>query len=165
MIEKYQEKEKGFPGQELWSYRPYGMQLAHKHVPEMKQYTGLQNEPMFIPAVGHFNQGMLVSVPLNASLLQKGTTAEDVHEVLSKYYLDEQFINVHPLNDMDGLQDGFLSPLECNNTNRLDLLVFGNDKQIYLTARLDNLGKGASGAAVQNMNIMLGEKEDKGLKS
>ncbi len=165
LIEKYKEKEKEFPDQELWSYRPYGMQLTHKHVPEMKQFTGLQNAPMFIPSVGHFLQGMLVSVPLYTSILKNGTTAENVHAVLSEYYQDEQFINVHPLNDMDALQDGFLSPLECNNTNRLDLLVFGNDKQIYLSARLDNLGKGASGAAVQNMNIMLGEEEDKGLTS
>ncbi|MBU3914836.1 N-acetyl-gamma-glutamyl-phosphate reductase, partial [bacterium] len=113
MIEKYQEKEKEFPGQELWSYRPYGMQLAHKHVPEMKLYSGLRHEPLFIPAVGHFHQGMLVSVPLFASLLRKGTTAKNVHEVLSLYYEMEPFINVHPLNDMDRLRDGFLSPLEC----------------------------------------------------
>ncbi|MCP4752050.1 MAG: N-acetyl-gamma-glutamyl-phosphate reductase [Proteobacteria bacterium] len=162
MIEAYQNREKSHPDQ-LWTYRPYGFQLAHKHVPEMHKYSGLIEPPLFVPSVAHFQQGMMVSIPLVGRLLKKGWSSEEVHAVLNESYQGEEFVNLHPLNDFDNLQDGFLSALECNETNRIDLLVFGNRNQILIAARLDNLGKGASGAAVQNMNIMLGEKENKGI--
>lgn len=164
LIEQYEQQETMVAPGELWSYRPYGLSLAHKHVPEMQRYSGLVEPPLFVPAVAHFYQGMLVSVPLITSRLKKGATAHHIHAVLSEYYRNERYVKVLPLNDMDGLQSGFLSPVECNGTNRVDLMVYGNDRQILLTARLDNLGKGASGAAVQNLNIMLGVDEETGLE-
>jgi len=162
LIERYENRKKDFPDQ-LWMHRPYGFQLNHKHLPEMQKYAGLAHPPHFAPAVAHFEKGMLVTVPLHVHLLNKGTTSEQIHEALSKAYENEPFIQVFPLNDFDSLDKGFLSPLECNGTNRLDLFVFGHEGQIQITSRLDNLGKGASGAAVQNLNIMLGIAENKGL--
>ncbi len=164
LIEKYKNQEKK-PLEQLWSYRPYGLNLAHKHVPEMWKYSGLQHAPLFVPAVGHFERGMLVSIPLLTRLLKKNVVVENIHSQLSEYYADECFVNVCPLNDLDSLNNGFLSPIDCNGTNRIDLMVFGSQTQILVVARLDNLGKGASGAAVQNLNIMLGEEETKGVGS
>ncbi len=163
LIEKYEEHQKNATVEQLWMYRPYAFQLNHKHLPEMQAYTGLQRPPLFMPAVGHYYQGMLISVPLISDLLKSGTTSETVHQILVDRYKDEPFINVPQLNDFSALKDGFLSPMECNSTNRVDLFVFGDQRQILVMARLDNLGKGASGAAVQNINIMIGIEEDKGL--
>ncbi len=162
LIEKYEAHEAAHPDA-LWTCRKYSLQLAHKHVPEMKHYAGLAYDPIFIPSVAHFEQGMLMSVPLATRLLKKGTTAEQVHTCLAETYADQKFVDVFELNDFGHLEDGFLSPLSCNGTNRVDIMIFGNKDQILVTARLDNLGKGASGAAIQNLNLMLGEDEDKGL--
>ncbi len=164
LIEKYEarEAEAAHPDA-LWTCRKYSLQLAHKHVPEMKHYSGLTYNPIFVPSVAHFEQGMLVSVPLATRLLENGTNAEQVHACLAETYANEKFVEVFELNDYDHLEDGFLSPLSCNNTNRVDIMIFGNKDQVLVTARLDNLGKGASGAAIQNLNLMLGEDEDKGL--
>ncbi len=162
MIEKYEAHQADHPDA-LWTYRKYGLQMAHKHIPEMRHYSGLKQDPVFVPAVAHFKQGMLVSIPLTARLLKTGTTAAHIHDCLARYYDNEGFVDICPLNDLDHLEEGFLSPLRCNDTNRVDIMVFGNDEQILVISRLDNLGKGASGAAIQNTNLMLGEKEDKGL--
>jgi N-acetyl-gamma-glutamyl-phosphate reductase len=143
--------------------RPYGLGLHHKHLPEMQAFAGLAAAPLFEPVVGDFYKGMLVSVPLLPRLLPKKLTPKDVHEVLSAHYHAERFVVVQPLDSDALLEDGFLSPIACNDTNRLELFVFGHDQQLLIVARLDNLGKGASGAAVQNLNLMLGVDEASGL--
>jgi N-acetyl-gamma-glutamyl-phosphate reductase len=143
--------------------RPYALGLTHKHVPEMQKYTGLTHAPLFAPTVAHFYQGMLVSVPFLPRLLSNHPRPRDVHRVLTDYYVGEHFIRVMPLGGEGALDGGYLSPLDCNGTNRVDLFVFGNDDQILITARLDNLGKGASGTAVQCLNLMLGIEESTGL--
>jgi len=145
------------------SHRPYALGLNHKHVPEMQRWTGLSHPPVFNPAVGNFYNGMLVCIPLISRLLKRGLSAEAVRETLAGYYETEPFVQVMPFNKDDYLEAGFLSATACNGTNRIELFVFGHQDQILLVARLDNLGKGASGAAVQNMNIMLNVEEGKGL--
>jgi N-acetyl-gamma-glutamyl-phosphate reductase len=147
----------------LDSPRPYGLTLAHKHVPEMTTHGGLSTKPIFMPIVGRFYKGLSVSVPLHLSQLRAGTTAEDVHGALARRYADERFIRVLPLRDPETLESGFFDVQACNDTNRVDIGVFANDAQVLLMARLDNLGKGASGAAVQSMNVHLGVDEDLGL--
>lgn len=143
--------------------RPYGLTLAHKHVPEMQKLAGLAFPPIFTPMVGNFHQGMLVSIPLTNRVLNGRPSAADIHDALAAYYDGERFVNVMPFGGKDALDGGFLSPIGCNGTNRLELFVFGHGEHTLLTARLDNLGKGASGAAVQNLNIMLGFDETTGL--
>ena len=144
--------------------RPYGLALRHKHLPEMQHVSGLDSAPLFEPVVGDFYKGMLVSLPLFSRLLPKKASAKDVHEVLSTHYHGERFVVVQPFDAEPLLEDGYLSPLACNDTNRLELFVFGHEQQILIVARLDNLGKGASGAAVQNLNLMLGVDEASGLQ-
>jgi N-acetyl-gamma-glutamyl-phosphate reductase len=139
--------------------RPYALALAHKHLPEMKRFAGLSAAPLFEPVVADFYQGMLVSVGLLPRLLPARTTPADIHRALCEHYAGERFVRVLPLDLAACTEDGFLSPVACNGTNRLDLAVFGHDEQILVVARLDNLGKGASGAAVQAMNLMLGRDE------
>lgn len=147
----------------------YGLSLKHKHVPEMAKYSGLGVAPIFQPAVATFPQGMVVSVPLHYKWLKEGVTGKDIHEVYKKHYAGSKFIEVMPLGDeanKDNLERGaFLAPDTLANTNKLQIFVFANDEegQALLCARLDNLGKGASGAAVQNLNIALGLDEAEGL--
>jgi len=143
--------------------RPYALGLAHKHLPEMQKHVGLENPPAFLPVVGNFYQGMLVSVPLFRRMLKNQIEAKEVHTALQSHYAGQKFVRVMPLFGEGYLNDGFLDPSECNGTNRIEIFVFGNAEQILLITRFDNLGKGASGAAVQNMNLMLGVKEDEGL--
>ena len=152
----------GEPGRILPS-RPYALGLAHKHVPEMQKYAGLTCAPLFTPVVGHFYQGMIVMVPLVVRMLSEKVTPEAVRDVLYKYYEGEPFIRVFPANAEAELKGVYLSPTERNGTNMVDLFVFGHEEQILVAARFDNLGKGASGAAVQSMNLMLGADETKGL--
>ena len=106
---------------------------------------------------------MLVAVPLFPRLFNRRVAAEEVRDILADVYGDEPFVQVMPWESARHLENGFLSPTACNGTNRVELFVFGHDRQILLTARLDNLGKGSSGAAVQIMNLMLDLPEDKGL--
>lgn len=144
----------------------YGFSLAHKHTPEMAKCTGLQKEPIFCPSVGDFAQGMVVSVPLRLDQLREGATCADVQSALAKYYEGKKFVSVAPLNPTDALERGaFLRPDSLNNTNNLELFCFGNEAKgtMWLAARLDNLGKGASGACVQNLNLALGIDEATGL--
>jgi N-acetyl-gamma-glutamyl-phosphate reductase len=145
--------------------RPYGLGLRHKHLPEMQHVAGLASAPLFQPVVGDYYKGMLVSVPLFSHLLAKKLSPKDVHEVLSAHYQGERFVRVQPLETESLLEDGYLNPIACNDSNRLELFVFGHDQQLLIVARLDNLGKGASGAAVQNLNLMLGVDEARGLES
>jgi N-acetyl-gamma-glutamyl-phosphate reductase len=138
-------------------YEAYALGLAHKHIPEILHYTGLTRRPIFIPAVANFAQGMLVQLPLHLDLLPGAPTAADLHNALTAHYADtntpEQWVKVLPATD-----DGKLAADTLAGTNQLELRVFGNDtyRQAVLVARLDNLGKGASGAAVQNLKLMLG---------
>lgn len=159
MIEQYQAG--GDPL--LDSPRPYGLTLAHKHVPEMAAHTGLRTPPIFMPIVGRFYKGLSVSVPLHLSQLKAGTTAESLQQALAARYAGERFINVRPVRDPDAVEAAFFDVQACNDTNRVDIFVFANDGQAILMCRLDNLGKGASGAAVQCMNVHLGVDESLGL--
>jgi N-acetyl-gamma-glutamyl-phosphate reductase len=158
MIEQYQAQP---PEQALTSPRPYGLALAHKHVPEMMAHTGLTQAPIFLPVVSNFYKGLAVTVPLPVAEL--GTTPEAVHAALAAHYAGERFVKVQPLRDPAVLEGGFLDVQSCNDTNRVDIFVFANERQAMLVARLDNLGKGASGAAVQAMNVHLGVDEGLGL--
>mmetsp|Transcript_1633 Transcript_1633/g.2409 ORF Transcript_1633/g.2409 Transcript_1633/m.2409 type:complete len:164 (-) Transcript_1633:885-1376(-) len=154
---------------EPWS--GYGFGLAHKHIPEMGKYSGLGTKPIFQPQIGSFAQGMVVSVPLHYAWLKEGTTGADIHAALSKHYEESTFISVMPygenaVKEADLFERGaFLRPDTLANTNKMQLFVFANDDagQALLCARLDNLGKGASGAAVQNLNLALGLEESIGL--
>lgn len=144
----------------------YGLNLAHKHLPEMQTMSLLDRAPVFTPCVGDFMRGMLVSVPLHTGQLPGRVTGEALHAAYVEHYADEPFISVRPLNDASALRDGvYLEPEALNGTNRIEVFVFANDanEQALLVARLDNLGKGASGAAVQNMNLMFGLPEQAGL--
>jgi N-acetyl-gamma-glutamyl-phosphate reductase len=144
----------------------YGLNLAHKHLPEMQTMGLLDRSPVFTPHVGDFMRGMLVSIPLHTGQLPGRVTGEALHAAYIDHYADEAFITVRPLNDSAALRDGaYLEPEVVNGTNRIEVFVFANDanEQALLVARLDNLGKGASGAAVQNMNLMFGLPEQTGL--
>lgn len=165
MIEQYEaaRREAGASEGPLDAPRPYALGLAHKHLPEMKAHTGLASAPNFLPVVGNFYQGLAVSVPLALSQLAPGASAELLHRCLAERYDGERFIRVMPLRDPATLEHGFFDVQACNGSNRIDLFVFGHDEQALLMARLDNLGKGASGAAVQSMNIRLGLDESAGL--
>jgi N-acetyl-gamma-glutamyl-phosphate reductase len=159
MIETYEAG--GNP--ELDAPRPYALGLAHKHLPEMRLHSHLNATPVFMPIVGPFLQGLTVSIPLDLTSLGSGVSGESLHNCLTERYDNETFIRVMPLQDPDTLAHGFFDTQRCNCTNRADLFVFANEKQAILMACLDNLGKGASGAAVQNMNLMLGCEETTGL--
>ncbi|MDO9314532.1 MAG: N-acetyl-gamma-glutamyl-phosphate reductase [Burkholderiaceae bacterium] len=143
--------------------RPYALALAHKHLPEMKTHTGLSVPPVFMPIVGPFYKGLTVSVPLHLAQLSGSIGAADLREALARRYAGERFIRVMPLSDEATLAEGFFDVQASNDTNRVDLFVFASDTQVLLMARLDNLGKGASGAAVQSMNVHLGIDEGLGL--
>ena len=147
----------------LTSPRPYGLGLAHKHVPEMMAHTGLTARPVLLPIVANFYKGLAVSVPLHRAQLPAAATPEAVQSALVQRYAGERFVQVKPLRDAATLEHGFFDVQACNDTNRVDVFVFASDTQILLMARLDNLGKGASGAAVQAMNVHLGVDESLGL--
>ena len=160
MIEQYEAG--GDP--RLQSPRPYGLGLSHKHLPEMTAHARLQKKPVFMPIVASFYKGLAVSVPLHLSQLKPGTDGGALREALARHYEGERFIQVMPLGgDPATVEAGFFDVQACNDTNRSDLFVFANDSQALLIARLDNLGKGASGAAVQSMNVHLGVEESLGL--
>ena len=145
------------------SPRPYGLKLGHKHLPEMVAHTGLAVAPVFLPIVANFYKGLAVSVPLHLAQLARGTDGTTLQRALEQRYAGERFVRVLPLSDPATLDDGFFDLQACNDSNRVDLFVFANDTQAVLMARIDNLGKGASGAAVQAMNLHLGCDEGLGL--
>jgi N-acetyl-gamma-glutamyl-phosphate reductase len=139
------------------SFELYGLGFDHKHIPEMQLYSKLSRRPLFVPSVGNFRQGMLVSVPLQLDTLPGKPAGSDLHAALAKRYAGSKYVTVLPLEN-GAAKSGRLEPEALNETNTLELYVFASDKhrQAVLVARLDNLGKGASGAAVQNMRLMLG---------
>jgi N-acetyl-gamma-glutamyl-phosphate reductase len=147
----------------LRSPRPYALKLSHKHLPEMMEHTGLAQKPIFLPIVSSFYKGLAVTVPLHFSELAPGTDGRALQAALEKRYAGERFIRVMPLSDAATLEEGYFDVQACNDTNRVDIFVFASDTQAVLMARLDNLGKGASGAAVQCMNVHLGLDEGLGL--
>ncbi|WP_018465701.1 N-acetyl-gamma-glutamyl-phosphate reductase [Calidithermus timidus] len=138
-------------------YRAYGLELTHKHVPEMTKYARLTREPIFTPAVGRFAQGMLIVIPVHLWALPKPVKATELHAALSEHYRGRRFVTVMPLETY-GAHNPVLDPQTLNGTNRMELFVYENParEQALLIARFDNLGKGASGAAVQNLDLMLG---------
>lgn len=141
----------------------YALELKHKHLPEMQKACGLSAPPLFTPIVSNFYNGMTVSVPLHAGLLGKKMNAREIRDFLAEYYEGQRFVEVMPFESKNLLNQGFLSATGRNGTNKAEIFVFGHEEQILLVTRLDNLGKGASGAAVQNMNLMLGFDEAEGL--
>ena len=143
--------------------RPYGLKLSHKHVPEMMAYSGLTTKPVFMPMVGNFYKGLAVSVPLHLSQLKAGSDGAALVRAFERHYAGERFIRVMPLSDPAVVEPSFFDVQGANDTNRIDIFVFADDKQAILIAREDNLGKGASGAAVQCMNLHLGCDEGLGL--
>ncbi len=143
---------------------PYALFQRHKHIPEMIQYAQLTVEPQFVPAVGPFRCGMRVQVPLHASMLNPGTTGERVWEALYERYQGERFVTVSHLPDPGALNERSFNPESCNDSNRIELHVAPHPSgHILLIALLDNLGKGACGAAIQNLNLMLNLDEGAGL--
>src|SRR6266566_1383544 len=139
------------------AFELYGLGFEHKHLPETQLYSHLTRRPIFVPSVGDYRQGMLVSVPLHLDTLPGKPAAADLHATLAKRYAGSSYVSVMP-PDNAAAKSGRLEPEALNETNLLELYVFasGRHGQALLVARLDNLGKGASGAAVQNMRLMLG---------
>ncbi len=139
------------------NFELYGLGLEHKHVPEIMAYGRLTMRPIFVPSVGHYAQGMLVSLPLHLDTLPGKPTGADLRAALAQYYAGSEFVSVVSAEAMQA-EGGKLEPEALNDTNRLELRVMANESRRHavLVARLDNLGKGASGAAVQNMKLMLG---------
>jgi N-acetyl-gamma-glutamyl-phosphate reductase len=159
MIEQYQAGGDA----RLDSPRPYSLALSHKHIPEMMVHTGLTTKPVFLPIVGNFYRGLAVSVPLHFSELAPGVDGAALQRAFEQRYEGEAFVRVMPLSDAGTLEDGYFDVQACNDTNRCDIFVFADAQQALLVSRLDNLGKGASGAAVQCMNVHLGLDEGLGL--
>ncbi|MFT8736546.1 MAG: N-acetyl-gamma-glutamyl-phosphate reductase [Zymomonas mobilis] len=158
MIESYESGEK--PS----AFKSYALSLKHKHIPEMQHHAGLTMPPIFSPAVAPCYRGMLVHVPLSAGLLSQKVSLDDIYQVMAAHHQDSATIQVRPLS-----QSTDMSQIEiehCADTDRMELFIFGNEDtgQILLVAALDNLGKGAAGAAVQNINLMAGCPETSGLR-
>lgn len=141
----------------------YGLGLKHKHIPEMTKISGLSCAPLFSPVISSYYKGMSVCVPLHTRLLSGSNSKESIHEYMQNYYSSEKFIKVMPLGCENDYPNSFLGATRVNDTNYLEIYVVGNNEQIMLVSVLDNLGKGSSGAAIQNMNIMLGIEENFGL--
>lgn len=135
------------------AFELYGLGLKHKHLAEIMKFSGLTRRPIFVPSVGNFRQGMLVQLPLHLDLLPGQPSVQDLHQALSRHYAGSEWVTVEPAPE-----NGKLDALALNDSNRMELRVFGNPEfqQAVLVARLDNLGKGASGAAVQNLKLMFG---------
>lgn len=160
LIDKYEQNE----GKNEYTKapRPYSLTLNHKHLPEMMLYAGLSEPPVFVPILGNNYKGLSVMLSLHTKLLQKQLSAKNIHELFCEHYQNEKFVKVMPYGDDSCLFDGAVDITSCNDTNNAEIFVFGNDSKnsAVIMTRLDNLGKGASGAAIQNMNLMLGFEED-----
>ena len=148
---------------EFDSPRMYALSQQHKHLPEMQKISGLAYKPMFNPMVCDYFSGMVVCVPVQTRLLEKKTSIQAVWEMYREHYANQNFVKVTDIMGTDVLADGFLASNTLSGTNLMQIFVCGNDEQILLCSRLDNLGKGASGAAVQCLNIMMGIDETTGL--
>ena len=151
------------PPQYVLNPRSYSLALNHKHVPEMTKVVGLAQPVIFAPTVVNVYNGEIISIPLYSNIITNSLSAADIQKVLAGYYSGEHFVKVMPYPADEHLKNGFLTMTDCNETNHIELFVFGGSERILLSARFDNLGKGASGAAVQNMNIVLGFDEATGL--
>ncbi len=145
------------------SPRQYALGQTHKHLPEMQKIAGLSYAPIFNPMVCDYFAGMVVSVPLHRRLLNGNPSVEEIHAMFLNHYAGQQFVKVRAIAGTDVLEDGFLPANTLAGTNMLEVFVSGNEERILLAARLDNLGKGASGAALQCFNIMTGAAEETGL--
>jgi N-acetyl-gamma-glutamyl-phosphate reductase len=161
MIAQYEDQSSA--GYTETPFRPYGLELAHKHAPEMQVHGGLSHRPLFAPAVGRFAQGMIVETPLQLWAMPGQPRVINLREALADWYRGSKFVRV--ASEAETAELSTLDAQALNGTNRLDLYVFGDDakQQARLIAVLDNLGKGASGAAVQNLNLMFGLDEGAGL--
>ena len=159
MIAEYESAERDA---EIVSPRQYGLSQMHKHLKEMKAVTGLERNPLFSPIVADYYSGMLVSVPLYADLLCGNPSPEDVHKLYADHFAGEKFIRVMPLGAEAGTRS-FLGSNNCSGWDGIQIYVTGNEQRILVSSRFDNLGKGASGAAVQCLNLVLGCDEAKGL--
>lgn len=165
LIERYEANREGLP----IPPRPYALNQGHKHLAEMQCYSGLSNAPLFSPIVGDYAQGMLVHVPLLRGQLRgpapaRAAAREALEAFYRERYADEALLRVVSIDDEDPRDGGFLDPAALRNRDLLELMVFGDSEHLLLTARLDNLGKGAAGAAVQNLNLMLGYEETTALR-
>ena len=150
--------------EEMKSPRIYSLELKHKHVKEMKAVSGFSFNPLFVPVVDDYYSGMLVTIPLQLRSLSKRTTAVKLHEFMSNYYSNEYFVEVAPFLGKEVIEPNMLFANTLSGTNKMQIFVCGNNEQCVIIARLDNLGKGASGAAIQCMNIMMGLDEKIGLE-
>ena len=133
----------------------YSLNLNHKHLPEMQKQSGLKKPPVFTPIIANYYRGMAVAVPLPGVNIK----ALHLNEFYKNYYSGQNFVKIPPFGIQEGFEWGYMNSESCNFTNNIEILTFGNEEQVFACARFDNLGKGASGAAVQNMNIMLGFDE------
>ena len=163
MIAAYEDKD--HPNPKLLSPRHYGLKLNHKHLPEMQKIAGLKVPPVFTPVVCNVHSGLAVEVFLPQILLAPNSTPASLARLLASHYAGERFVKVMQLETDALLDDGFFDITGCNGTNRADIFVFGHEGQMALVTRLDNLGKGASGAAIQCMNLVLGVDEGRGLQA
>ncbi|MFP6641045.1 MAG: N-acetyl-gamma-glutamyl-phosphate reductase [Myxococcota bacterium] len=162
LIEKWEDPESDLSS--LPFEAPYGLERAHKHIPEMRSHSGLELDPQFIPAVGPFACGMRVEIPLHANWLDPATTAERVAKTWADRYRDEPFVHIHPAPAAESPHEKSFDPRTCNDSNRIELHVVPHASgHLLLIAILDNLGKGAAGVAIQNLNLMLGCDETTGL--
>ena len=159
MIAQYESGDR--PG-ELDAPREYGLSQQHKHLKEMTAVTGLANPPLFTPIVADYYSGMIVSIPLSAGMLSKKCSPEGLRDFFAEYYAGEKFLKVAPFGS-GGESGGFLSANAASGWDGMEIFVTGCEERMLLSARFDNLGKGASGAAIQCLNILLGCEEDKGL--
>lgn len=139
--------------------RPYALSLWHKHLPEMQTVCGLQAPPVFQPVVFDYFNGMIVSVPVHSRLLTQATSAARLRELYAEHFAGSRFVEVMPYEAQPTVDQGYLDPTACNGTNRAQLFVFGDEARSMVCVRFDNLGKGASGAAVQCMDLMMGLPE------
>jgi len=162
LIERWESPETGL--QNITFEAPYALGRLHKHVAEMQHYTGLASAPQFIPAVGPFFSGMRVQIPIHKKLLRVDVSGIDIWNVLAERYRDEPFVEVAPFVDGESLSEWSLDPSIFEGTNTLRLYIIANQEgHLLLVGLLDNLGKGASGAAIQSLNLMLGFEETTGL--
>ncbi len=161
LIEQFEDSDAADPISD--PFYLYGLGLTHKHLPELTLHGGLENCPLFAPSVGAFKQGMIVQIGVHTARLREGTTAQDVHQAIADWFKPGGHVLVAGFNDVP--DSGRLDPEQLNGTNDMKLHVFANQtgEQCLLVAVLDNLGKGASGAAVQNLNLMLGLEPSLGL--
>ncbi|MBR6385807.1 MAG: N-acetyl-gamma-glutamyl-phosphate reductase [Ruminococcus sp.] len=159
-IAVYEGDDKPF---EFNSPRQYALSQQHKHLPEMQAVSGLKYKPMFNPIVCDYYSGMVVNIPIQTRLLKEKTTLSQIHEMFAQHYNNANMVNVMPLMSEDEQKSFFLASNTISGKDIMQIFVFGDDEQILVSARLDNLGKGASGAAVQCLNIMMGIDETTGL--